>query len=127
EAGVHAGGDGGAAELRVLNERRRKHDAPLLVERALGGAREDEALHPPPFLRQRVERGELTRDEVLPALRRIRSEAPVHARGHDDSLRERPAELGRKRETALVIDRVLVLAEKHSGTSLILPLRPTLN
>src|SRR5207244_4229371 len=47
-------------------------------------------------------------------------------RGHDPAC-ECVAELRRERETVLVIDRVLVLAEKHSGPASSFPLSATLN
>ena len=45
--------------------------------------------------------------------RRISVEAAVHPAREHDAVRERRPELGRKREPVLVVDRVLVFAEKH--------------
>src|SRR4051812_2134037 len=102
-----------AAQLRVLQQRGRKADAPLLVELALRCAGEEEALHPAALLAQRVERCQTALDEVIPVLARVREEASVHAAGHDDAAFERLPKAGRQGEPVLVVDRVLMFTEKH--------------
>src|SRR5213592_3387874 len=87
EVVVDARDDDVAAELRVLGERGRDADPPLLVELRLRGA-EEEALHPAALLAQRVERREPPLDEPVPVVARVREQAPVHAAGHDDPVPE---------------------------------------
>src|SRR5437762_4977341 len=115
EVVVDARDDDVAPELRVLEQRGRKTDPALLVELRLGRAGEEEPLHPPAALAERVQRAEALLDDTLPVLARVREEAAVHAPGHDDPLGEPVPELRRQREPVLVVDRVLVLAEKHRG------------
>src|ERR671914_836745 len=110
---VDPGDDDLAAQLGVLRQRRRHHHAPLLVELALLRAGEEEALHLPAVGAERIERGQPGLDEPLPVAARVRVEAAVHASGEHDTVAERASELRREREAVLVIDRVLVLAEKH--------------
>src|SRR5579884_1074823 len=124
EVVVDAGHDDVAAELRVLEQRRRDAHAPLLVGHRLGGAGEEEAVHPPAFLAQRAQRGEVRADEAAPLGRRIGVEAAVDAARDDDPVLERPPETGGKREAVLVVDGVFVLAEKHGAGSLSLHCAP---
>src|SRR5581483_9032543 len=124
EVVVDARDDDVASQLRVLDQCRR-HDQPaLLVQLALGRAREEEALHAPPLLRERVEPAEPRLDEPAPVGARVRVEAAVHAARHDDPVRELAAEAGRQREPVLVVDRVLVFAEKHRQGSSVLATFP---
>src|SRR3954454_4309792 len=102
-----------AAELRVLQQRGRQADPPLLVELALCCAGEEEALHPAALLAQRVERCQTALDEMIPVLTRVREETSVHAAGHDDAAFERLPKAGRQGEPVLVVDRVLMFTEKH--------------
>src|SRR5205085_11554074 len=79
EVVVDACDDDVATELRVLEQRAGKSDAPLLVELALGRGGEEEALHAPAPLAERVEGAETLTDDPLPGVARIGEEAPVHA------------------------------------------------
>src|SRR5690349_8529620 len=123
EVVVDSRDDDVALELRVLQERGRQSDASLLVQFRLRCAGEEEALHPAALLAQRVQRGEASPHERGPVVAGVRVQAAVDAARHDDSLRERLPEAGRQREAVLVVQCVLVLAEKHPGA---LPLCPTL-
>src|SRR5689334_4921807 len=128
EVVVDSGDDDIAPELRVLHQRGGHHQPPLLVELALGRAGEEEPVEPPPFLAERIQRGELRVDESIPIRTTVGVEASVEPARDDDSFREGFPELRRKGETVLVIDRVLVLAEEHLGPWLALhfaPLYPT--
>jgi hypothetical protein len=107
---VDPGDDDVAAEIRVREQCGRDVHPPLFVGRRLAGAGEEVTLHPPALLAQRVQRGESRVAVILPALGRPRVDAAVEAARHDDAVLERPAKLGRERETVLVIDRVLVFA-----------------
>src|SRR5947207_6105967 len=127
EVVVDARDDDVADELRVLQQRTGNPDPALLVELALGGAGVEVALKPATLLAQRVELGEACLDRPRPVGAGIGVQAAVESAAHDHTLRERLPEAGREREAALVIDRVLVLAEKHSGPVLCLPLCPTIN
>ena len=69
----------------------------------------------PALLAQGMQGGERRVAVVLPAVRRPRPETAVEAAGDDDAALERPPELRRKRETVLVVDRVLVLAKEHGA------------
>src|SRR5438128_2816768 len=127
EVVVDARDDDVARELRVLEQRRRQHQAPLLVELGLRGAGEEEPLHARRLLAERVERREPLVDELVPVRARVCVEAAVHPARDHDPVCECVPELRRERETVLVIDRVLVLAEKHSGPASSFPLSATLN
>src|SRR5437879_4337471 len=127
EVVVDACDDDVADELRVLQQRTGNPDPALLVELALRRARVEVALKPAALLAQRVELCKASLDRPRPVGTRVRVQAPVEAAAHDHALREGLPEAGREREAALVIDRVLVLAEKHSGPVLCLPLCPTIN
>src|SRR5512146_1931152 len=118
EAVVDPGNDDVAAELRVREQCGGDAHASLLVRRRLAGAGEEMPVHPPTLLTERMQRGEGGVAVVLPALGRPGPEAAVEAARHDDPVLERPAELRRKRESVLVVDRVLVLAEKHGAAFL---------
>src|SRR4029079_19571033 len=89
--------------------------APVCVGRRLARAEEERALHPPPLLAQRMKRGECGVAVACPAVRRPRPETAVEAAGDDDAVLERLPELGRKRQTVLVVDRMLVFAKEHLG------------
>src|SRR5437763_1342465 len=84
---------------------------PWLAGRGGARRREEEAVHQPALAAGRVEGREARLDEPLPVGLRVRVEASVHASREHDPVREGLSELGRKGEAALVIDRVLVLAE----------------
>src|SRR6476659_1522156 len=118
EVVVDPGNDDVAAELRVRGQGGRDAHAPLLVRRLLAGAGEQVALHRAAVLAQRVEVGEDRLAVVVPGLRCKGPEAAVEATRDDASVLELPPELGRKRESVLVVDRMLVLAKKHGPLSL---------
>src|SRR5919201_4114511 len=118
---AHARDDDLAIDLRVFQQRGRDHNAPLPVELRLGGPGEEVPLDEPSLTAERVEPDEPRLHRGAPLVPRIRVEAPVHPARDDDTAGERLAEPGRKRETVLFIDRVLVLAQKHG------PLCPTLD
>src|SRR5262245_6863311 len=109
----HARDDDVPAEPCVLDESGRDHHASLPVELGLGRAREEKALHAAPLLAERIELGEPRLHERVPIVAAIGVEAAVHPAREHDAGRERHAEPGRKREPVLVVDRVLVFAEKH--------------
>src|SRR5205823_6109435 len=128
EVVVDTGDDDVAAELRVLDQRARKHQPALLVELRLRRAGEEEPVEPAPLLAERIQRGELRVDESTPIRTTVGVETAVEAARDDDPLGEGLSELGRKGEAVLVIDRVLVLAEEHRlGRFPSFPLRPTLS
>src|SRR5207245_11654893 len=112
-----------AAELRVFEQGPGNPDPALLVELTLRRPGIEVALQPATLLAQRVELLETRLDRPGPVGARIGVQAAVQAAAHDHALRERLPEAGRQREAALVIDRVLVLAEKHPGPG---PLSTTL-
>ena len=58
----------------------------------------------------RIQRGESRLDESMPILTTEGEQAAVEAARDDDTVRKCLPELGRKSETVLVIDRVLVSA-----------------
>src|SRR2546423_1220662 len=127
EVVVDARDDDVADELRVLQQRTWNPDPALLVELALRRSRIEVALEPATLLAQGVELRKPRLDRPRPVGTRIGVQAAVEAAAHDHALREGLPETGREREAALVIDRVLVLAEKHAGPILCLPLCPTIN
>ena len=91
----------------VLDQRRREHQPPLLVELALRGAGEEVPLHHARALGERVE----SADPVchrLPGQAGIGVEAAVEPPGHDDTVLEGRAELGRQREAVLVVEGMLM-------------------
>src|SRR5205814_3351430 len=125
---VHAGDDDLSPELRVLDQLRRQHHAALFVEVGLGRSGEEESFETACFLAERIQRGESRLDESMPILTTEGEQAAVEAARDDDTVRKCLPELGRKSETVLVIDRVLVCAEEHLGSRwTTLPLLPTLN
>src|SRR5438067_8959762 len=124
EVVVDARDDDVADELRVLQQRTGNPDPALLVELTLGGARIEVALKPATLLAQRIELGEARLDGSRPVGARVGVQAAVQAAAHDHTLRECLPEAGREREAALVIDRVLVLADKHAGPVLCQQLCP---
>src|SRR5215207_3164030 len=103
-----------AAESRVLDQRGRNVDPPLLVRLGFGSAREEVPVHQPCLLEQRVELGEPARDEVVPLRPREEVQASVEPTRDHAPVHEGIAELGRKRETVLVIEGVCVFAEEHA-------------
>src|SRR5438270_3687327 len=128
EVVVDAGHDDVAAELRVLDQRARNHQPALLVEVRLRRAGEEEPVEPAPLLAERIQRGELRVDESSPIRTTVGVETAVEPARDDDPLGKGLPELGGKGEAVLVIDRVLVLAEKHRlGRLPSFPLRPTLS
>src|SRR6266566_8153235 len=124
---VDARDDDVADELRVLQQRTGNPDPALFVELAFHRSGIEVALEPATLLAQGVELRETRFDRLRPVGTGIGVQAPVEAAAHDHALREGLTKAGRKREAALVIDRVLVLTEKHSGPVLCLPLLPTIN
>src|SRR6201987_1568089 len=124
EVVVDPGDDDVAAELRVRGQGRRDAHAPLLVRRLLARAGEQVALHRAAVLAQRVEVGEDRLAVVVPGLRCKGPQAAVEAPGDDAAVLELPPELRRKRESVLVVDRMLVLAKKHGPLSLSHPCAP---
>ena len=109
----HSGDDDVPAELSVLDESGRNHHAPLLVELGLGRAEKKNRCMRRRLLAERVELGEPRLDERVPVVLAVGVEAPVHAAREHDALGERCAKPGRQREPVLVVDGVLVFAEKH--------------
>src|ERR687888_65300 len=107
EVVAHAGDDDLAAEPDALGERRWNDHAALLVGLGLGGPAEEVPLHQTALPRERVEIREPLLDDALPVRARIAVEAPIHAVCENHAPGKRFAKLGRKGETALVIDRVL--------------------
>src|SRR5919108_2014355 len=121
EVVAHTRDDDLPLDLGVLQQRRRDHHAPLPVELGLGGAGEEVPLYEPPLAAEGVESDEPSLNGGAPVVARIGVEAAVHSSRDNDAAGKGFAELRRKREAVLVIDRVLVLAEKHG------PLCPTLD
>src|ERR1041385_7619004 len=115
EVVVDPGDDDVAAELRVREQRGRDAHAPLPVRHRLAGAGEEVALHPPSLLAERVESRQGRVAVVPPGVRRPRVDTTVEAARDDDTVLERPAELRRKREPVLVVDRMLVFAKEHGA------------
>jgi hypothetical protein len=107
---VDACDDDFPAQLRVLEELGGNHHAALFVEVGLGRPREEEALDPPPFLAERIHRGESRLDESIPIRTTVGVQAAVEASRDDNTVLEGFSELGRKSETVFVIDRVVVCA-----------------
>src|SRR5262245_66212830 len=96
----------------MLYESGRDHHAPLAVELGLGGAGEEETLHPAALLAERVELGEPRLDERVPGLAAIGEETAVHPACEHDPGGERRAETSRQRAPVLVVPRVLVFSEQ---------------
>src|SRR5947207_29823 len=98
------------AQLRVLDQLGWDHHAALFVELGLGRPREEVPLKPPPFRAERIQRGESRVDESIPIRTTEGVEAAVEAPGDDNTVGEGFSELGRKSETVLVIECVVVCA-----------------
>src|SRR5215208_736053 len=127
-AAPDSGDDDLAPEARVLEQGGRDGHAALLVRLVLGGAGVVVAMHLPGLLAERVERVEPGAHQPLPLLARVGGETSLQAAGNHHSSCEGLAKPGRKGESVLVIDRVLVLAEKHRHPVVrSSPLSPTLN
>src|SRR5215208_5294155 len=113
-------GDGDLpAEPGTLDERRRQHHPPLLVQFARGRSREEVPLHHARLPAEGVERVDPLR-KPLPVRPRMGVQAPVHPAADDDAVCERVTQLRRKGETVLVVERVVMGTQQHG------PLRPTL-
>src|SRR5215210_9160802 len=122
------GDDDLAPETRGLEQGAGKGHAALLVRLVLGGAGVVVAVHLPGLLAERVERVEPGAHQPLPLLARVGGQTSLQPAGNHHSSGEGLAELGRKRESVLVIDRVVVRAEKHQDpVGWCSPLSPTLN
>src|SRR6185437_10092765 len=87
-----------ATEARVLDQRRRQHDAALLVGCGLDRGGEEIALDHAVVTAEQVEVGEPGVDEALPVRAGICVQAAVHSARDDEAVREGLAEPGRKRE-----------------------------
>src|ERR671923_629738 len=124
---VDAGDNHFSPQLRVLDQLGGDHHAALFVELGLGRPRVEEALEPARLRAERIQRGESRLDESIPIRTTVGEQTAVEPPRDDDTLREGLTELGRKGETVLVIDGVVVCAEEHLGAWWRLPLSPTLN
>src|SRR5215212_629315 len=125
---AHSCHDDLAPEARVLEQGCRKSHASLLVRLVLRSPGVVVAVHLPSLLAERVERVEPGAHQALPLLARVGGETSLQAAGDHHSSGEGLAKPGRKGESVLVIDRVLVLAEKHRHPVVrSSPLSPTLN
>ena len=98
--------------------------APLLVGHVLRGAAEERARQQPAVGEQRVETTDALDDLHLPDLPRVDVDRAVEPLREDDAVSEGSAKPGRQGEAALVVDRVLVLAEKHGRDSTVAPTDP---
>src|SRR5215207_11510773 len=85
------------------------------------------ALEPAAVGVERVEAADPCLEPVPPFIRRPGVEASVHAPRNDNPGRQLLAEARREREAVLVVDGVLVFAEKHDRAITDLPLLPTLD
>jgi hypothetical protein len=65
-------------------------------------------LEPAPFRAERIQRGQSRLDESTPILTTVGVQAPVEAPRDDDPVFEGFSEPGRKSETVLVIESVVV-------------------
>src|SRR5689334_17274801 len=92
---VDAGDDDLSLDAGVARERRRQHHAALLVGLGLGRAGEEEAVHQASLSAERVEPGQATLDQPLPARLGIAVETPVHTARDDEPAGKRLAKLGR--------------------------------
>src|SRR2546423_8214078 len=115
EVVVDAGDDDVAAELRVPEQRRRDAHPPLAVRDCLGRAGEEVTVEAATLPAEYVQRGEPRVDQLFPRRLRPRMQAPVESARDDATVLERPPELGRERQSVLIVDCVLVLAEKHGA------------
>src|SRR5204863_2777946 len=107
---VDAGDDDFPAQLPVLEQLGGDHHAALFVEVGLGRPGEEEAVDPAPFLAERIHRGESRLDESIPIRTTVGVQTAVEATRDDQTVLEGFSELGRKSETVLVIDRMVVCA-----------------
>jgi hypothetical protein len=112
------------AELPVGDERRRQVDAALLVRDVLGRAPEEVALQQPGVGQERIELADPGHDRHLPPLPGVDVDAAVEPFREDDAVRQGIAKPRRQGDAALVVDRVLVLAEEHSRGSRVAPTMP---
>src|SRR5215208_1846599 len=123
----HAGDDDVPREPGVPEQGRGNHDPPLLVQLGLGRAGEEMALEPAAVGVERVQANDARLETVTPLVARPHIEASVHASRKDNAGRQLLAEARREREPVLVVDGVLVFAEKHDRAITDLPLLPTLD
>src|SRR5439155_11380497 len=107
------------ADAGAHQERGREHHPPLLVELRRRRPGEEVALHHACLPAERVERADPA-GEPLPVVAGVRVEAAVHPARDDDGRAQMLPQLGRERETVLVVEGVLMFAEQHG------PLAPTL-
>src|SRR5947209_11099320 len=98
------------SELRVRRQRRGDHDPPLPVDLDFDCPRVVVALHLTRLAAERVEAVQLPADHAIPFVVSEDVEAFVQPAGDHHAGPELLAEAGRKRESVLVIDGVLVLA-----------------
>src|SRR5918912_3751384 len=121
EVVVDPGHDDLLPQPGVLAERCRHHHPALLVQLGLCRARVEVPVHQPPFPAERIELAQPRLNARLPLAPGVGGETPLDPPREDDPVGKRRTELRRKRETVLVIDRMLVLAYQHG------PPRTTLN
>ena len=107
---VDAGDDDFPTQLRVLDQLGGNHHAALFVELGLGRSGEEVPLETPAPRAERIQRGQSRVDESIPIRTTEGIEATVEAPGDDNTVREGFSELGRKSETVLVIECVVVCA-----------------
>src|SRR2546430_4182483 len=98
------------AQLCVFDQLGGDHHAALFVELGLGRPGEEVPLKAPPFRAERIQRGESRVDKSIPIRTTEGVEAAVEAPGDDNTVGEGFSELGRKSETVLVIECVVVCA-----------------
>src|SRR5215471_15480035 len=130
EVVVDPGDDDVAAELRVLEQRGREDHAALPVGDRLGRTGEEVTVEATAVHAEHVQRAEPGVHQSVPCRSRPSVETAVEPARHDAAVLERPAELRREGEAVLVVDCVLVLAEKHGALSLshhCTPLYPTMD
>ncbi len=112
----HAGDRDFAADPALFEEPGGNDHAPLLVELDGRRAGEEVALHRPGLLAERVERADASGKDVE---RRagIDAETAIEAARDHDLVPELLAQLGRERETVLVVEGVVMFAEEHARRS----------
>src|SRR3954454_2768404 len=113
EVVVEACDDDVLADPGPLGEARRQDDPALLVQLGLRRRREVGAAHDLRLAADRVDLRDARAHGLLVLRRRVGLEAAVVIEGKDHAVAELGPELSRKREPVLVVDGVLVLAEKH--------------
>src|SRR5579862_3460606 len=116
EVVVDAGDRDLSLDARALEQRRRQHQTPLLVQIGPDRAREDVPLHHPDLAAERVE-GTDPRHVLLPVGRGVGVQAAVHPAADDHDIAESLPELRRQREAVLVVERVVVFTEQHGSTA----------